>query len=121
MKTVLNLFILIVFPGLFILSAVAPVQAADKGKASVEIISPKGGDVLSRNEDIIIRYKMTPSRKGDHVHFFLNGGNAGLSLDNKGWFNMTRVNPGKHKITIKIMRKNHSPIGVETSVHVHVK
>lgn len=121
MKPFLRFYTLIILSGLFASQESLPLHAADDDKGSIKIISPKDGEVLSSKEDIIIRYEMTPGPKGDHLHFYLNNGNAGLSRDKKGWFNMTKIRPGKHILTVRLVNKIHVPIGVEESVSVTVK
>lgn len=118
MKTIIKMFAFLIASGFF--AAGTPAFAED-GKGSVTIISPKEGAVLSSAEDIIIEYEMTPGPKGDHVHFYVDGGSAGLLRKNKGSFNVAKLKPGKHALTVKIVSAGHTPIGVETSVNVTVK
>ena len=101
--------------------AVAAPAMADDSKASVTILAPKDGAVISSKEDIIIEYEMTPGPLGDHVHFYVDGGNAGLMRKNKGSFNMTKLGPGERELTVKLVNKIHVPIGVEASVKITVK
>ncbi len=118
MKAIFNLCVFLVLAGF--MGAAPPAQAEDT-KASVTIVSPKDGAELPSAKDIIISYEMTPGPKGDHVHFYVDGGNAGLMREKKGSFNMTKLKPGKHVLAVKLVNAGHAPIGVETSVTVTVK
>ena len=118
MKTIITMLAFLIASGFF---AVATPAFAEGGNGSVTIVSPKEGAVLTRAEDVIIEYEMTPGPKGDHVHFYVDGGNAGLLRKAKGSFNMTKLKAGKHVLTVKLVNAGHVPIGIETSVNVTVK
>lgn len=118
MRFIVKMLAFLIASGFFAMGTPA---FAEDGKASVTILSPKEGAVLPSSEDVIIEYEMTPGPKGDHVHFYVDGGNAGLLRQKKGSFNMTKLKLGKHVLTVKLVNAGHVPIGVETSVNVTVK
>lgn len=118
MKTIVKTLALLITSAFFVAGTSA---FAEDDKGSVTIISPKEGAVLASAEDVIIEYEMTPGPKGDHVHFYMDGGNAGLLRKNKGSFNMTKLKPGKHVLAVKLVNAGHVPIGIEASVNVTVK
>ncbi len=119
MRNMFRLIIIVVFAG--IITPVATPVLADDSKPWLKITSPKDGAFMSSKEDIIIVYEMNPGPKGDHVHFYVDGGNAGLMRKNKGSFNMTKLGPGERELTVKLVNKIHVPIGVEASVKITVK
>lgn len=122
----------VVIAGFMGTAAVIPAHAADKksgsntatmrgkGGAFVTILSPKEGEILSHIKAIILKYEMSPGHKGDHVHFYVDSDNVGLSWIKKGTFDLGKLRQGKHELSIKLINKIHVPIGIEASVNVTV-
>jgi hypothetical protein len=48
----------------------------------------------------------------------VDGNEAGLLREMKGSFTMETLAPGNHELCLKIVNKNHTPIGVEKCVKV---
>ena len=83
------------------------VLAAD---ASVTISSPADGAKVS--------YEVVPGPKGDHVHLYVDGGEASILRQLKGTTSVDTLTAGPHTLCIKIVDKAHTPIGVEKCIKV---
>ena len=65
-----------------------------------------------------MKYKVTKSPNGDHVHISVDNGNPDVVRKLEGTYQVGPLSPGDHTITIKEATSNHSPTGVEASIHV---
>ncbi len=90
-------------------------------EAQVEIISPVEGAKLDGMEQNKIVYNVTRGPGGDHVHIYIDGTEKALMREMKGSYTMEMLFPGDHELCIKIVNKNHTPIGVEKCVNVTVE
>jgi hypothetical protein len=96
----------------------APAAAAE---ASVEILVPKEGAVVAGTEPVVLDYAVKPGPKGDHVHIYVDGQQVAIVSQLKGRYDVGRLGPGRHQLTIKVVNRDHVPIGVESSVNVTVQ
>lgn len=119
--------ILLIFT--FFLAATGTVSpaAADegvtfKGKYGgfVTILSPEDGDELPFNKSVIVKYKMAKGERGNHVHFYVDGENIGMTRVKKGSFDLGKLAQGHRRISMKLVNSTHSPMGVEVSVTVTI-
>ncbi|OFZ67239.1 MAG: hypothetical protein A2V79_12485 [Betaproteobacteria bacterium RBG_16_56_24] len=94
----------------------APLAVAAESK--VEISSPKDGARLDAMEQNKLVYNITPGGAGDHMHVYVDGKETALLRQMKGSHTLETLAPGKHEICIKIVNKNHTPIGVERCIKV---
>lgn len=109
MKTFLRLSLL------FILLAGKTVLAQE---ASVIIVSPADGatlDVMAQNK---IEYSVVPGPRGDHVHLYVDGEATAILRQLKGSYTLESLSPGKHALCLKVVNKNHTPIGVDKCISV---
>jgi hypothetical protein len=100
-------------------------MASDKeaaaSQASVMISSPADGAVLTANQPVKVSYQANPGPKGDHVHLYVNGERTAVLRQLAGDYELGMLKPGKHKISVEIVTKDHQHIGVgkEISIEVH--
>ena len=94
------------------------VLAAD---ASVTIFSPADGAKLSRTEQTKINFEVMPGPKGDHTHLYVDDKEEGVLHQLKGSYMLESPSPGKHEICIKIVSRNHTPIGMQQCIKVSVE
>jgi hypothetical protein len=110
-----NLSILV----LIISSFATPLAIAVESK--IEISSPADGAKLDAMEQNKIDYKVTLGSGADHIHVYVDGKEAALLRQMKGSYTMETLSMGNHEICIKIVNKNHTPIGVERCIKVDVE
>jgi hypothetical protein len=96
-------------------------SAASAQDAAVNILSPVDGAKLDAKEQNKITYDVVPGPKGDHVHVYVDGAQVALVRQLKGSYTLERLAAGGHDLCIKVVDKNHTPIGVEKCVKVTVQ
>src|SRR3989344_3510118 len=116
----LFLFILIAIFGLI---AVSPGLAQDGGTATLEITSPKEGDLITGDE-ILLNIKYS-GESGNHAHIWLDepsptGDNA-KTLENPGPFLFRDVKPGDHTIIVELAEESHKPVDSAQKITLKVK
>lgn len=100
----------------------APRKAsAAETQASVDILAPQDGAVVSRSEPLALEYDVEPGPKGDHVHVYVDGREVAILRQLEGRYEVGRLRPGRHELAIKVVNRAHVPIGVESSVQVTVQ
>src|SRR3972149_11867853 len=101
---------------LILTSFAAPPATAAEPK--IDIVSPVDGAKLDVMEQNKLDYSITPGGGGDHIHLYVDGKEAALLRQMKGSYTLESLAPGNHEICIKIVNKNHTPIGVERCIKV---
>lgn len=101
---------------LILASFAAPLAVAAESK--VEISSPTDGAKLDAMEQNKLDYNIILGGAGDHMHVYVDGKETALLRQMKGSHTLETLAPGKHEICIKIVNKNHTPIGVERCIKV---
>jgi hypothetical protein len=101
-----------------IASIAAPLAMAAESK--IEIISPADGAKLDAMEQSKMEYNVTLGKGADHIHVYVDGKEEALLRQMKGSYTMATLSPGNHEICIKLVNKNHTPIGVERCIKVEV-
>jgi len=86
--------------------------------ASVTISSPADGAKVSASAPTQVTYSVVPGPKGDHVHLYVDGGEASVLRQLKGSHTVDTLTAGPHTICIKVVDKSHTPIGVEKCIKV---
>lgn len=97
-------------------SIAAPLAAAAESK--VDISSPVEGAKLDTKLQNKLDYNVTLGGDGDHIHVYVDGNQVALLRQMKGSYTLESLAQGNHEICIKIVNKNHTPIGVERCVKV---
>ena len=86
------------------------VLAAD---GSVNISSPKDGDIFSHNKKIRVKYKATLGEKGHHLHLYLDDQPEVMLLKLKGSYTIKPLASGKHGVCVRLMDKEHAETGIQ--------
>jgi hypothetical protein len=109
-----------IFPVLvFILTSFTPLAMAAGEK--VDIISPKDGTKFTSKVENTMEYEVTLGAAGGHIHLYLDGKEVALLRQKKGSYTFDTLAQGAHEICLKIVNKNHTPIGVERCIKVTVE
>jgi hypothetical protein len=90
-------------------------------KASIQILSPQDGAQLDAGEAYPLQYAVVPGPGGDHFHVWVDAERGPGVHDRKGIYQLPRMTPGEHTITLKVVDKGHVPTGPEKSIKVRVK
>lgn len=88
---------------------------------TVTILSPQDGARLDAMAENSISYKVEPGPRGDHVHLYVDGGEAAILRRLEGSYTLPALAAGEREICIKVVNKGHTPIGVEQCVKVMVE
>jgi hypothetical protein len=104
-----------------VMLGVIPLAVAAEGAATVKIISPEDGAKLDAMAQNKVTYDVNPGPNGDHIHLYVDGDEAALLRKLKGAYTLDSLAPGDHRICIKVVNKNHTPIGAEGCVKVTVQ
>ena len=86
--------------------------------ASVMISSPMDGAKVSASAPTKVTYEVVPGPKGDHVHLYVDNGEASVIRQLKGSTSVGPLSAGPHTLCIKVVDKAHTPIGVEKCIKV---
>lgn len=101
-----------------VLSCALAGNAARAAEASVTIHSPADGAALDVMEQNKVDYEVVPGPNGDHVHFYVDGEETAILRQLKGTHTLETLTPGPHDLCIKVVNRNHTPIGVERCITV---
>ncbi len=101
---------------LILASIAAPLAAAAESK--IDISSPVDGAKLDTKAQNKLDYNVTLGGDGDHIHVYVDGKQVALLRQMKGSHTLESLAQGNHEICIKIVNKNHTPIGVDRCVKV---
>jgi hypothetical protein len=112
MKSLNALITLLIF-------GLSPAAFADV--AAVKIIAPADGATLDAMAQNKIAYEVSRGPDGDHIHLYIDDDEAALLRQLKGTYTLEGLSPGTHRLCIKLVNKNHTPIGVETCIKVKVE
>ena len=113
MKKLLSLLVMLAATGF-----ATQVLAED---ASVVITAPANGAKLDSMAQNKVSYEVVPGPQGDHVHLYVDGKQMAVIRQLKGSYTMETLAPGSREICIKVVNKNHTPIGVQQCVNVTVQ
>jgi hypothetical protein len=82
-----------------------PVSALKPAEgASVEILSPKEGEVF-KGDEIPVRFRMMKGRQGSHIHVYVDGNLMGMFETERG--TLTGIPPGRHRLDARVVTKDH--------------
>ena len=102
----------------FAMVIAAPVRAEGP---SVKITAPVDGATLDAMAENRIVYEVVPGHDGDHLHLYVDDEEAALLRQLKGSHPLEGLTPGLHRLCIKVVNRNHTPIGLERCVKVKVE
>ena len=86
--------------------------------ASVTISTPTDGAKVSASAPTKVTYAVVPGPKGDHVHLYVDGGEATVLRQLNGTTTVDTLKAGPQTLCIKVVDKAHTPIGVEKCIKV---
>lgn len=95
--------------------------AAFAQDAMVTIGSPAEGAKLAAKAPVEIAFDVTPGPAGDHTHLYVDGKEEAVLRQLKGTHKLEPLASGMHELCIKVVNKNHTPIGVDKCVKVDVQ
>lgn len=96
-------------------------NAAVAAEGSVTIHSPADGatlDMMSQNK---VEYEVVPGPHGQHVHFYVDGEETAILRQLTGSYTLGSLAEGEHELCIKVVNRNHTPIGLEKCITVTVE
>lgn len=89
-------------------------------EGSVKILAPAENAKLDAMAQNRISYEVSPGPKGDHTHLYVDGKEVAVLRQLKGSHALEALAPGNRELCIKVVNKNHTPIGIEKCVKVKV-
>lgn len=114
MKSFTSFFLLLII-------TLSTVNGAMAVEGSVTIHSPAEGatlDVMAQNK---VEYEVVPGIQGGHIHFYVDGEEAAILRQLAGSYTLESLAEGQHELCIKVVNRNHTPIGVEKCINVTVQ
>jgi len=108
-------------PFCMLLALAALPLAAQADTGAVTIVSPADNATLNAKAENRISYDVTPGPQGDHTHLYVDGKEIAVLRELKGSYALKSLTPGPHEMCIKVVNKNHTPIGIEKCVKVKVE
>lgn len=103
---------------LLLLTWVLTANTAVAAEASVTIHSPSDGATLDMMEQNRVEYEVVPGPHGHHVHFYVDGEETAILRQLAGSHTLASLAEGQHELCIKVVNRNHTPIGVEKCINV---
>ena len=100
---------------------VAKGQEMGMAQAAVVISAPADGAVLPANQPVKVSFQATPGPKGDHVHIIVDGERVAVLHQLSGDYELKKLSPGSHKISVQISTKDHQLIGVGKEISVEAR
>ena len=100
---------------LIILASLAALPAL-AAEAKIDISSPVEGAKLDAKAQNKLDYDVTLGDGGDHIHVYVDGKQVALLRRMKGSYTLDPMAKGTHEICIKMVNKNHTPIGVNRCI-----
>jgi hypothetical protein len=89
--------------------------------ASITIVSPKDGAEIDAGESYPLEYAVVPGPGGDHFHVWVDGERGPGVHVMQGKYDLPKLTPGEHTITVKVVDKGHVPTGPEKTIKVRAE
>ncbi len=93
-------------------------EKSNTQQPQVEIISPKQRATVPANQPIDLKYKVTPSPEGNHVHIYVDEGGPNIVMNLGGTYTISALQPGRHTIKVEEVTSEHKPTGNAATVKV---
>ncbi|MBI3345379.1 MAG: hypothetical protein HY028_11090 [Gammaproteobacteria bacterium] len=87
------------------------------GAGSVTIKSPADRAKLKVGAENKVEYEIDPGPNGDHFHMYVNG-KEDVVRSLKGSYALSGLKTGENTITLKVVDKGHTPVGIEKTIKV---
>ena len=108
-------------PATLLALALAFPRTALAQEAAVTISAPADGATLQAAADNRVTYEIMPGPKGEHSHLYIDGKEIAVLRELKGSAPLKALAAGPREVCVKVVNKNHTPIGVEKCVKVMVE
>jgi putative copper export protein len=87
--------------------------------AMIKILSPREGETF-RSDEVPITFRLTPGRRGEHAHAYVDGELMGMFESESG--TLTGITPGHHKLELRVVAEDHqTELDASDAVHFVVK
>ena len=104
-----------------VLTILLSTRAGAVTPASINILTPADHSELDADESYPLNYEVVPGTGSDHFHVWVDKDRSKGIHETKGTYNLPKLSPGQHTITIKLVDKDHVPTGPEKSIQVIAK
>lgn len=94
---------------------------ATANQAKIEISSPLDKAKIDIKKESQLIYNLTLGNGADHAHAYIDSKEIAILRKMKGSYTLAPMLPGAHVICIKMVNKNHTPIGVDRCIDVTVE
>ena len=98
----------------------AETTVTDPAASKVVISTPADGDKIDAKAQIKLDYEVTLGGEGDHAHLYVDDRRIAMLRKLKDSYMIFPLDPGVREICIKVVNRNHTPIGVTRCVKVTV-
>lgn len=99
-------------------------EAVLAAEGSVKILSPMNGQTVDGNGGVELKYDVTLSPNGGHLHVYVDNRRPIIDHNVSGCpctLKLPRLSPGKHQVAVKEATPNHHLTGVGSTVTFNVK
>jgi len=99
-------------------------KAVLAGGGSVKILSPMDGQTVDGSGGVELKYNVTLSPNGGHLHVYVDHRRPIIDHDVSGCpctLKLPDLSPGKHRVAVKEATPNHHLTGVGSTVTFNVK
>jgi hypothetical protein len=109
------------FPSALVLGLFLAIPLTALGEGKVLITSPTDGATQDAMNEIRVAYEVDPGPRGDHAHLYVDNKEVAILRKLKGSYPIETPTAGKHSLCVKIVNKNHVPIGIGQCIQVTVE
>lgn len=99
-------------------------KAVLAASGSVEILSPKNGQTVDGHDGVELKYNVTLSPTGNHLHVYVDRRRPIIDHNVSGCpctLKLPMLSPGKHRVAVKEATVHHHLTGVGKTVTFNVK
>lgn len=86
--------------------------------AKIDLMSPADGSKLDAKAQTKVSYEFTLGGSADHAHLYVDDKMVSLLRQAKGTYMLDPLARGPHDICVKMVDKNHTPVGVDRCIKV---
>lgn len=89
--------------------------------SKIDVTFPVEGAKLDAKAQNKLDYNITLGGDGNHAHVYVDNSSVAMVRETKGSYVLENLEQGKREICIKVVNRNHTPIGVQHCVTVMVE
>lgn len=89
--------------------------------SKVDIASPADGARLDAKAPNKLDYNITLDGDGNHAHVYVDNNRVAMLREMKGSYPLEYLEQGKREICIRVVNRNHTPMGAERCITVMVE